>query len=221
MPKQTFFNLPDEKRRIIVDTAVAEFAEYGFEAASINRIVANSGIAKGSFYQYFTDKMDVFKHLMDILGQEKSAYFKDKHPPGTNLDMFQYYRWLIKTGMAFNSTNPRLVQAISRVLLAEGLFYGKSFAEYREQSTRMLTAMIQQAVERGEVDPSVDLDLAVMVMETWNNAITNYFLKEGVQQQDVMQWVRSAKTQERIDKMLYVMEYGLRKTESQFRSSGP
>jgi hypothetical protein len=60
-----------------------------------------------------------------------------------------------------------------------------------------------------------------MVMETWNNAITNYFLKEGVQQQDVMQWVRSAKTQERIDKMLYVMEYGLRKTESEFRSSGP
>jgi AcrR family transcriptional regulator len=221
MPKQTFFNLPDEKRRIIVDTAVDEFAEYGFEAASINRIVANSSIAKGSFYQYFTDKMDVFKHLMDILAQEKSDYFKDKHPPGTNLDMFQYYRWLIKTGMAFNSTNPRLVQAISRVLLAEGLFYGKSFEEYREQSTRMLTAMIQQAVERGEVDPSVDLDLAVMVMETWNNAITNYFLKEGVQQQDVMQWVRSAKTQERIDKMLYVMEYGLRKTESEFRSSGP
>jgi AcrR family transcriptional regulator len=221
MPKQTFFNLPDEKRRIIVDTAVDEFAEYGFEAASINRIVANSSIAKGSFYQYFTDKMDVFKHLMDILAQEKSDYFKDKHPPGTNLDMFQYYRWLIKTGMAFNSTNPRLVQAISRVLLAEGLFYGKSFEEYREQSTRMLTAMIQQAVERGEVDPSVDLDLAVMVMETWNNAITNYFLKEGVKQQDVMQWVRSAKTQERIDKMLYVMEYGLRKTESEFRSSGP
>jgi AcrR family transcriptional regulator len=221
MPKQTFFNLPDEKRRIIVDTAVDEFAEYGFEAASINRIVANSGIAKGSFYQYFTDKMDLFKHLIDILAQEKSAYFKDKHPPGANLDMFQYYRWLIKTGMAFNSTNPRLVQAISRVLLTEGLFYGKNFQEYREQSSRMLTAMIQQAVERGEVDPSVDLDLAVMVMETWNNAITNYFLKEGVQQHDVMQWVRSPEIQEKIDKMLYVMEYGLRKTESQFRSSGP
>jgi hypothetical protein len=34
-----------------------------------------------------------------------------------------------------------------------------------------------------------------------------------------MKWVRSPKTQEKIDKMLYVMEYGLRKTESQFEAS--
>jgi AcrR family transcriptional regulator len=216
MPKQTFFNLPEQKRQIIVDVAIEEFAENGFEAASINRIVANSGIAKGSFYQYFADKLDLFMHLVDILAQEKSVYFQDKHPPGNNLDTFQFYRWLVKTGMGFNATNPRLVQAISRVLLSEGLFYSKEFAVYREQSTQMLTAMLQQAIERGEVDPSIDVELAMMIIETWNNAITTYFLKEGLQQEDIMAWVRSPQTQERIDKMLYVMEYGLRKTESEF-----
>jgi AcrR family transcriptional regulator len=216
MPKQTFFNLPEKKRQTIVDVAIKEFAESGFEAASINRIVANSGISKGSFYQYFEDKLDLFKHLVDILAQEKTEFFKDKHPPGANLDTFQYYRWLIKKGMEFNSTNPRLVQAISRVLLAERMYYGQEFAEYREQSTMMLTAMLQQAIERGEVDPSIDVELAMMIIDTWNNAITTYFLKEGLQQEDLMAWVRSPQTQERIDKMLYVMEYGLRKTESTF-----
>ena len=34
-----------------------------------------------------------------------------------------------------------------------------------------------------------------------------------------MKWVRSPATQEKIDKLLYVMEYGLRKTESQFVGS--
>lgn len=213
MPKQTFFNLPKEKRHTIINTAIDEFAEYGFEAASINRIVANSGISKGSFYQYFEDKIDLFKHLIDILAQEKTEFFMDKHPPGTKLDTFQYYRWMVKTGMEFNSTNPRLVQAISRVLLAEGLFYGKNFEEYRKQSTRALTAMIQQAVDRGEVDPSVDVDLVVMVMETWNNAISSYFLNEGMKQKDIMKWARSAETQEKIDKLLYVMEYGLRNSK--------
>jgi AcrR family transcriptional regulator len=219
MPKQTFFNLPEKKRQTIVDVAIKEFAESGFEAASINRIVANSGISKGSFYQYFEDKLDLFKHLVDILAQEKTEFFNDKHPPGANLDTFQYYRWLIKKGMEFNSTNPRLVQAISRVLLAERMFYAKEFAEYREQSTMMLTAMLQQAIERGEVDPSIDVELAMMIIETWNNAITTYFLKEGLQQEDLMAWVRSPQTQERIDKMLYVMEYGLRKTESAFTAA--
>ncbi|MCL4870851.1 MAG: TetR/AcrR family transcriptional regulator [Anaerolineae bacterium] len=219
MPKQTFFNLADEKRTIIVNTAIDEFAEYGFEAASINRIVANSGIAKGSFYQYFEDKLDVFRFLIDLLAQEKTAFFKDKRPPGTNMDTFQYYRWMIKTGMEFNSTNPRLVQAISRVLLTEGMFYGKDFETYRQQSTRGLMAMIQQAIERGEIDPSIDVDLAIMIMETWNNAISSYFLNEGMKQKDIMKWVRSAKTQEKIDKLLYVMEYGLRKTESEYTST--
>jgi len=219
MPKQTFFNLPAEKRQTIVDTAVEEFAENGFEAASINRIVATSGIAKGSFYQYFTGKLDLFMHLVDILAQEKTNYFKDKHPPGNNLDIFQFYRWLVKTGFGFNATNPRLVQAVSRVLLNEGLYYSKEFAVYREQSTLMLTAMLQQAIERGEVDPSIDVELAIMIIETWNNAITAYFLKEGLQQDDIMTWARSPQTQERIDKMLYVMEYGLRKTESEFKAT--
>jgi hypothetical protein len=62
----------------------------------------------------------------------------------------------------------------------------------------------------------VDVELAVMVMETWSNAITNYVLNEGMKQKDVLKWMRSKKTQETIDKLLYVMEYGLRKTESEF-----
>ena len=33
--------------------------------------------------------------------------------------------------------------------------------------------MIQQAIQRGEVDPSVDVELAVMVMDTWTNAISH------------------------------------------------
>jgi hypothetical protein len=72
---------------------------------------------------------------------------------------------------------------------------------------------------RGEVDPSVDVELAVMIMETWSNAITMYFLSEGAKQKDMLEWMRSPKTQERIDKLLYVMEYGLRKTESEFTPS--
>lgn len=216
MPKQTFFNLPQEKRESIVNAAVKEFAEYGLENASTNRIVANSGISKGSFYQYFEDKQDVFMYLLSVLEQEKMQYFRDRHPPSTHMDTFEYFRWMIKAGMEFNSAYPRMTQAVSRVLLGEGLYYGENFAKYREKTTQALGMMINQAIERGEVDPSVDVDLAVMVMDTWSNAIGTYILNEGRKQKDMVKWVRSAETQEKIDKLLYVMEYGLRKTESEF-----
>jgi hypothetical protein len=55
-----------------------------------------------------------------------------------------------------------------------------------------------------------------MVMETWSNTISSYVLNEGLKQKDILKWMRSEKTQVMIDKLLYVMEYGLRKTESQF-----
>ncbi len=219
MPKQTFLNLPDEKREQIMDAAINEFAEYGLEKASTNRIVANSGISKGSFYQYFEDKHDVFDYLVSLVGEEKQIFFSDKHPPDANLDTFGYYRWIIKTGMEFNSSNPRLVQAVSRVLLNEGVYYGKKFEKYRDQTTQTLRAMIEQAMRLGEVDPSIDIELAVMVMETWTNAISTYFLKEGMKEDDIMAWVRSLETQEKVNKLLYVMEYGLRKTESEFKTT--
>ena len=216
MPKQTFLNLPHEKRQAIVNAAVDEFSEYGFEAASINRIVTSSNISKGSFYQYFEDKADVFRYLLTVLEREKKEYFNGRHPPSSNMDTFQYFRWMIKAGMEFNSAYPRMTQAISRVLLGEGLYYGKTFGDYHQKAIEAFSMMIKQAIERGEVDPSVDVDLAVMVMDTWSNAISTYIMNEGLKQKDMMKWVRSQKTQEKIDKLLYVMEYGLRKTESEF-----
>lgn len=158
-------------------------------------------------------------YLLTVLEHEKVEYFKGKHPPSTNMDTFEYFRWMIKTGMEFNTNYPLLTQAISRVMFGEGLYYGNTFADIRERTSQGLRMMIKQAIEHGEVDPSVDVELAVMIMETWSNAISSYILNEGLKQKDIMKWVRSAKVQERIDKMLYVMEYGLRKTESEFTTS--
>jgi AcrR family transcriptional regulator len=216
MPKQTFLNLPEEKRNNVVNAAIDEFAQHGLENGSTNRIVAKSGISKGSFYQYFEEKLDVFMYLLTVLENEKIEYFKGKYPPSMNMDTFQYFRWMIKEGMKFNTSNPRLTQAISRVLFGEGLYFGNTFAENRRKTIAGLKAMIEQAIERGEVDPSVDVELAVMVMETWSNTISSYVLNEGLKQKDILKWMRSEKTQVMIDKLLYVMEYGLRKTESQF-----
>ncbi len=221
MPKQTFLNLPEEKRDHIVNVAVDEFMEHGLENASTNRIVSNSGISKGSFYQYFEDKTDLFMHLLAILESEKKAYFSKEKPPDMSMGIFEYYRWMVKTGMAFNSIHPNMAQAVSRVLLGERLFFGEYFEDVRKKTRVFFEQMISSAIERGEIDPSIDVELAVMIMETWQNTITTYILEEGMKQEDFMAWVYSTKTQETIDKLLYVMEYGLRKTESHFEKTPP
>ena len=59
MIKSTFYNLPEEKRQRITDAIFNEFAGSSGERVSINNIIKNANISRGSFYQYFDDKVDL------------------------------------------------------------------------------------------------------------------------------------------------------------------
>lgn len=60
MAGKRFAELELERREAILSAAATEFASHGYQAASVNRIVAAAGISKGSLYYYFDDKADLF-----------------------------------------------------------------------------------------------------------------------------------------------------------------
>ena len=64
MCTETFRRLPEEKKNRFLDAAWEEFTRTSFEKASINKIVANARVPRGSFYQYFADKEDLFFYLL-------------------------------------------------------------------------------------------------------------------------------------------------------------
>ncbi len=70
MPLQTFFNLPKKQQNQILEISYSEFVNNSYENASLNRIIKAIGIAKGSFYRYFTDKFDLYKFLIDDLNDK-------------------------------------------------------------------------------------------------------------------------------------------------------
>lgn len=65
MCTETFLRLPEEKRKRFLDAAWEEFVSVPKAEASINQIVRRAGIPRGSFYQYFTDKEELFYYLME------------------------------------------------------------------------------------------------------------------------------------------------------------
>ena len=60
MPLPRFQRLPPERRAHLLETAATDFAEKGFEAASLNEILAKAGFGKSSYYYYFEDKEDLY-----------------------------------------------------------------------------------------------------------------------------------------------------------------
>lgn len=65
MCSETFLRLPEEKRNRFLEAAWEEFTHVKFAEASINQIVHRAGIPRGSFYQYFTDKEELFSYLVE------------------------------------------------------------------------------------------------------------------------------------------------------------
>ena len=54
-----------ERRRELLTAARDAFVEKGFQAATIDDIVAKADVARGTFYLYFSDKRSVFEALVD------------------------------------------------------------------------------------------------------------------------------------------------------------
>jgi len=91
MPKETFYRLPDEKRERIMAAAEREFLENSFEAASINRIIKEAAIPRGSFYQYFEDKKDIFLYIVNTHKNEAFG-FVESFIKDSDGDVFSFMR---------------------------------------------------------------------------------------------------------------------------------
>lgn len=65
MPTERFYNLPERKRKLILEAVVEEFTRVPFEKVSINKIIKTADISRGSFYTYFVDKNDVLEYLFE------------------------------------------------------------------------------------------------------------------------------------------------------------
>lgn len=78
MPRLTFFNLPEQKKQTLLDAAIEEFSRVPLSEASIANIVKAADIPRGSFYQYFENKEDLYFYLLNEELKEKRQKYINK-----------------------------------------------------------------------------------------------------------------------------------------------
>ncbi len=76
MPKEMFSHIPIEKQKMFLSVAIEEFTTKSFEQVSVNSIVKNAGISRGSFYTYFEDKEELFNFIFNQTREERFEYAK-------------------------------------------------------------------------------------------------------------------------------------------------
>lgn len=164
MPKETFLNLSDDKRERIINIALEEFAEYDYRTASLSRVVEKAGIAKGSMYQYFENKKDLYLYLVDFVSKKKLEYIS-KHLNGEFKDFFDMYKKIIFAGAKFGLDYP-LYNQIGYNAFKEGSNeeIGSMSTKLLKMSQEYLKGYIAQAQQQGQIRKDIELDMISFII---------------------------------------------------------
>jgi AcrR family transcriptional regulator len=159
MPKSTFFGLPEERRDRLVREAIVEFADRTYTEASLSQIARRARIPKGSFYQYFDDKLDLYRWLLtEEAPRRKRAFVDAARLTG---DFWARLETMVERGMAFLVEHPRLARlsaaAADPTAIVEVRGLHKAICE---AGLAELRALLEQGVESGAI-PSRGLNLDV------------------------------------------------------------
>jgi AcrR family transcriptional regulator len=164
MPKPTFDNLPPAKRQTIIDLAIAEFAEHPYAVASLSQIVERAGIAKGSIYQYFDHKQDLYLFILDYAARRQLALLGAQIPPAPDLGFFDLLRWQMQASVRVGLQAPLLARLMYRAVTDAVPFRDEVMRRLGSAGEAHLHALLADGVQRGEIDPAVDLELAAFVL---------------------------------------------------------
>lgn len=215
MPKQTFFNLPEEKRNKIINISLLEFAQHSYRAASVSRIVEKAGIAKGSMYQYFKNKKGLYLYLIDFTTNRKLSYL-DRHLDSSIEDFYILYKQMVFLVVKYDLAN------IGKSLFTYNALHNRSDKEMREIAMNMkekkrnfLKKYVITSRERGQIRKDVDVDLITCIinqismnLDTYMSIKFNFTYIELIEKGILKLPISDKKLELMVDELIEIFRYG-------------
>lgn len=147
-----------ETKAKIFAAAEHTFAEQGYHAASVSRITDRAGVGQGTYYLYFTSKLDLFEQLVVDLNRRVRKAMSDGAARGRN--RAESEREGFREFFAFTAEHPALYRVVREAEQvspgAMRLHYERIVDGYREGLTR--------AKVSGEIGAEVDPEVAAWAL---------------------------------------------------------
>lgn len=201
MPTPTFLKLSEEKQERILQAAVKEFGVRNVHEANLSNIIKDADIARGSLYQYFPKKDDLYIYVFDTLRARRSEYVQPAFDLYKKAPFLRFYETFYLRDSEY------LLQHPTHIALGQQLYsnsYGVSRGLIQRLQSRykeIFIIGIEYDKERGEIDANVDTsclsDLCV-------HFVTDIFIYQSIYSQLSMANIR-----DHCQKTLYIIEHGL------------
>jgi AcrR family transcriptional regulator len=207
MPKQTFLNLSEEKRQAFIEIALDEFANNDYNTASISKIVEKAGIAKGSVYQYFEDKQDLFMYLLDVSNQEMMTHIQQSAPPDPSAGFFALLRWQMSVTVQAAIKFPVHSRLARRAYTSPLPFRDAIFEKAKKTREEHFQAMIAQAQAAGQLNPDLDPAIVSFMVQGLMNDLGPFLQSKFAKRKG--DWVEFPEVGEVFDQVIDALKNGL------------
>jgi AcrR family transcriptional regulator len=178
MPTVTWARLDGQRRAAVVAAAEAEFAAHGFSRGSLNVIARRAGVAKGSLFQYFADKRDLYAFISDVASQRVRVYMEDRiRELDASRPFFEFLTDLLDVWVVYFAEHPR-----ERALHAAASFEVDTDVRVSVRAVvhrhylEVLRPLVQDARARGDLHRDADTDtlLSLLLMILPHLALAPY-----------------------------------------------
>jgi TetR/AcrR family fatty acid metabolism transcriptional regulator len=168
-----------DKKQQIVQAAIKVFAEKGLEKAKIADIAREAGIGKGTVYEYFSSKEDLFSAIEQFviqgMLQDLQHWVKIDLPPRKKLEHIidQSMETFLAMGESLLIVTELWAQS------ARGLWHGSSEMAIRgmyESYRKTIVAILQAGIDSGDFRPMDTEGVATLLMAFLDGLIWQYMI---------------------------------------------
>jgi AcrR family transcriptional regulator len=164
--RPTFLNLSEAKQARIIEAALTEFADKGYPQASLNVIVSRSGIAKGSLYQYFTDKSGIFLYIFDFAISMVRRLLVQVKESSLEEDFFTRLEKSLLAGVTFIKQHPKIHGIYLKILFDQQVPQRHELLQQvRRFASDYLQSLLRRAMARGELRPDLPLATTTFLLD--------------------------------------------------------
>lgn len=186
-----FEEMREEKKALIMNTALEHFSNVGYHATTITHIARHAGISKGLMYNYFKSKEDLLAAIMNRSVAEIYEYFNPDHDSHLTPEEFEMF--IRKVFMVLHEKR-QFWKLLFRIMMQPGVYErlfgeasgsmnisGRPFREYTDNMMMLLVGYFSKKGESAGPDYDPMTDLLMFINAVKGFALTSIFSEEQYQ----------------------------------------
>ncbi len=157
-----FHDIKPEKQERIINAALREFSEKGFDKASTNEIVKTAGISKGLLFHYFHNKKELFLYLYNYSLDVVTRDFYEK-VDFSERDMFRRFRHMSLLKLELISKFPEMLDFVLTAYLDNSAEIKNELSANNADRLKSIYARIFQDIDTSCFKKGVDVKRAIEI----------------------------------------------------------